>query len=130
MSNILIIAKREIKRVRSHFRGGSKPVVLVILAGALGISYLVSQQGAVLAKGMYRVGVSPHGPTIRDSRFSTITVERSMGYYLLDEKAIDAYVDGNEVASRKDARSIYAAGALKQYLEKLASGLNSTLTIA
>jgi len=119
MSNILIIAKREIKRVRSHFRGGSKPVVLVILAGALGISYLVSQQGAVLAKGMYRVGVSPHGPTIRDSRFSTITVERSTGYYLLDEKAIDAYVDGNEVASRKDARSIYAAGALKQYLEKL-----------
>ena len=119
MSNILIIAKREIKRVRSRFRGGSRPVVLLILAGALGISYLVSQQGAVLGKGMYRVGVSPHSPIIQDSRFNTITVARSMGYSLLDEKAIDAYVDGDTVASRRDARSIYAAGALKQYLKKL-----------
>ena len=119
MGNILIIAKREIKRVTSRFRGGSRPVVLLILAGALVISYLVSQQGAVLGKGMYRVGVPLGGSAIQDSRFTTITVERSMGYSLLAEKAIDAYVDGNEVASRKDARSIYAAGALKQYLEKL-----------
>ena len=119
MNNILIIAKREIKRVRSRFSGGSRPVVLFILAGALGISYLVSQQGAVLGKGMYRVGVAPHSPIIQDSRFNTVIVTRSMGYSLLDEKAIDAYVDGDTVASRKDARSIYAAGALKQYLEKL-----------
>ena len=119
MSNILIIAKREVKRVRSRFKGGSRPVVLFILAGALGISYLVSQQGAVLGKGMYRVGLSPSSPAIHDSRFSTITVERSIGHSLLDERAIDAYVVGGTVTSRRDARSIYAAGALKQYLERL-----------
>ena len=119
MNNILIIAKREIKRVRSRFRGGSKPIVLLILVGALVISYLVSQQGSVLGKGIYRVGVSPLSPTIQDSRFSTIAVARSTGYSMLDAKAIDVYVDGDKVASRKDARSIYAAGALKQYLEKL-----------
>jgi ABC-type Na+ efflux pump permease subunit len=118
MGNILIIAKREVKRVRSRFRGGSRPVVLLILAGALAISYLVSQQGAVLGKGMYRVGVPPSGPAIYDSRFNTVAVARSTGYMLLDEKAIDVYIDGSKVASRKDARSIYAAGALKQYLEK------------
>jgi len=94
-------------------------VVLLILAGALGISYLVSQQGTVLGKGMYRVGVPPHSFTIQDSRFSTMIVARSPGYLLLDEKAIDVYVDGDRVVSRNDARSRYAAGALKQYLEKL-----------
>jgi len=119
MDNILIIAKREIKRLTSRFRGGSKPVVLLILAGALAISYLVSRQGAVLGQGMYRVGVPPSGPPIQDSRFHTITVARSAGYLMLDEKAIDVYVDGGQVASRRDARSLFAAGALKQYLEKL-----------
>ncbi len=119
MGNILIIAKREIKRVRSRFRGGSRPVVLLILAGALAISYLVSQQGTVLGKGMYRVGVPPGGSAIQDSRFRTMTVDRSAGYLLLDEKVIDVYIDGDRVAYRNDARSRYAAGALKQYLEKL-----------
>ncbi len=118
MSNILTIAKREIKRLRSRFRGGSRLVVVLILAGAFVISYLVFQQGAVLSKGMYRVGMSPDGPGIHDSRFRTITVDRSTGYSMLDERAIDVYVDGDEVASRNNARSLYAAGALKQYLEK------------
>jgi ABC-type Na+ efflux pump permease subunit len=118
MYNILIIAKREIQRVTSRFRGSSGPVLLFVLVGALGISSLVSRQGAVLGKGMYRVGVPPHSPAIQDSRFKTMTVASSPGYWLLDEKAIDVYIDGNKVASRNDARSIYATGALKQYLEK------------
>jgi ABC-type Na+ efflux pump permease subunit len=118
MYNILIIAKREIQRVTARFRGNSGPVFMLVLVGALGISSLISRQGAVLGKGMYRVGVAPHSPVIQDSRFKTMTVAGSPGYWLLDEKAIDVYIDGNEVASRNDARSIYATGALKQYLEK------------
>ena len=102
----------------SRFRGGSGLVALVVLVGALGISSLVSRQGAVLGKGMYRVGVPPQGPAIHDSRFKTMTVASSPEYWLLDEKAIDVYIDGAQVVSRNDAKSIYAAGALKQYLEK------------
>ena len=118
MGNILTIAKREIKRLRSRFRGGSRLAVALILAGAFVISYLAFRQGVVLGQGMYRVGISPHGPVIRDSRFRTVVIDRSAGYLMLGERAIDAYVDGSTVASRSDARSLYAAGALKQYLEK------------
>jgi len=118
MGNILTIAKREIKRLRSRFRGGLRLAVALILAGAFVISYLAFRQGVVLGQGMYRVGISPHGPVIRDSRFRTVVIDRSAGYLMLGERAIDAYVDGDTVASRSDARSLYAAGALKQYLEK------------
>lgn len=118
MGNILTIAKREIGRLRSRFRGGSRPVVILILAGVSVISYLAFRQGAVLSKGMYRVGVSPDGPYIQDSRFDTVTVARSPGYSMLEKKAIDVYIDGAEVAHRGDTRSRYAAGALKTYLEK------------
>ena len=118
MGNILTIAKREIIRLRSRFRGGSRPVVMLILAGVLVISYLAFRQGAVLSQGMYRIGVSPDGPHIQDGRFDTVTVARSSGYSMLDEKAIDVYIDGPKVAHRSDARSRYAAGALKIYLEK------------
>jgi hypothetical protein len=119
MDNILIIAKREIQRVTSRFRGGSGPVFAFVLVGALGFSSLVSRQGAVLGKGMYRVGVPPDGSAIQDSRFKTMAVAGSPEYWLLDEKAIDVYIAADRVASRNDARSIYATGALKQYLEKL-----------
>lgn len=91
---------------------------MFVLVGALGISSLVSRQGAVLGKGMYRVGVPPHSSAIQDSRFKTMTIASSPEYWLFDEKAIDVYIDGDKVVSRNDARSIYAAGALKQYLEK------------
>ena len=118
MDNILTIAKREIGRLRSRFRGGSRPVVILILAGVSVISYLAFRQGAVLSKGMYRVGVSPDGPHIQDSRFDTVTVARSSGYSMLEKKAIDVYIDGAEVTYGSDTRSRYAAGALKTYLER------------
>ena len=118
MDNILTIAKREIRRLRSRFRGGSRPVVILILAGVSVISYLAFRQGAVLSKGMYRVGVSADGPRIQDSRFDVVTVARSSGYSMLDDKAIDVYIDGAEVTHRSDTRSRYAAGALETYLEK------------
>jgi hypothetical protein len=91
---------------------------MLILVGALVISCLVFQQGGVLTKGIYRVGVSPGGPTVQDSRFNTITVDRSAGYPMLDDKAIDVYIDGDRVAYRNDSKSLYAVGALKQHLEK------------
>lgn len=118
MGNILTIAKREVTRLRSRFGGSSRPAVLFILIGSFVISYLAFQRGTVLSKGMYRVGVSPDGPVILDSRFGTVTVARSPGYSMLDEKALDVYIDGDRVAHRNDARSLYAAGALKVYLEK------------
>ena len=118
MSNILTIAKREIQRVTSRFRGRSSLPVVLILVGALAMSYLAFRQGAVLTKGIYRVGVSPGGPTLQDSRFDAIAVDRSAGYSMLNDKAIDIYIDGDKVTSRNDSRSLYAAGALKQHLEK------------
>lgn len=118
MSNILTIAKREIQRLISRFRGRSSLPVVLILVGALAMSYLAFRQGAVLTKGIYRVGVSPGGPTLQDSRFDAIAVDRSAGHSMLNDKAIDVYIDGDKVTSRNDSRSLYAAGALKQYLEK------------
>jgi len=118
MDNILTIARREVIRLRSRFKGGSRPVVMFILASSLLISYLAFRQGTVLSKGMYRVGVSPNGPDIQDSRFDAVILSRSPGYSMLDERAIDVYIDGDKVSHRNDARSLYAAGALKLYLEK------------
>jgi len=104
--------------LRSRFKGRSRPVVMLILAGSFVISYLAFRQGAVLSQGMYRVGVSPDGPDIWDGRFSTIILPRSTGRLMLDEKALDVYIDGDQVVHRDDDRSLYAAGALKLYLEK------------
>ncbi len=65
------------------------------------------------------MGVSADGPPIEDKRFTVVELERGAGYDLLDQGTIDLYVDGNEIISKGDKRSQYAAGALQQYLEKL-----------
>ncbi|MBL7062678.1 MAG: ABC transporter permease [Anaerolineae bacterium] len=118
MSNILTIAKREITRLKSRFKGGSRLAVILILAGASVISYLAFQQGSVLSNGLYRVGVSPDGPGIHDSRFSTVTVARSLGYSMLNAKSLDVYIDRDQVVHTYNDKSLYAAGALELYLEK------------
>jgi hypothetical protein len=118
MNGILTIARREVTRLSSRFKGNSRPFVMLILAGSFVISYLAFRQGAVLNKGMYRVGVSPDGPGIQDSRFDAVVFSHSSGYSMLGEEAIDVYIDGDRVAQRDDARSLYAVGALKLYLEK------------
>ncbi len=126
MRTILTIAKRELSRLRSRFRGGSRPLILLILAGAFGLSFLTFRQMPVVGFGpssaegesMYRVGVSPDGPRVQDSRFNAVTLDRTRGYALLDEKKLDVYIDGARVITRSDAKSQYAAGALKRYLEK------------
>jgi ABC-type Na+ efflux pump permease subunit len=117
--NILTIAKREIGRLRSRFRGRSGPVLPLILAGSLVLAYLVSQQGAVLGKGMYRVGVSSSSPEVQDSRFNTTTVAPAVGYSMLEEKSLDVYIEGSRVTSGDDTKSLYALGALKRQLRNL-----------
>jgi ABC-type Na+ efflux pump permease subunit len=121
MSNILTIAtiaKREITRLRLHFQGRTRPIITLILAGALLISYLVFRQGAIQGRGLYRIGVSPDVPRIQDSRFDTVAVARPLGHSMLETKAIDVYIDGDKVAHRDESKSLYAVGALKLYLEK------------
>lgn len=118
MKNTLIIAKREVKRFSTRFRGGSRALILIILAASLLISYFVAQSGLTLSKGMYTVGVSPGGPAIDDSRFNVVYLDAQAGHARLGDGSIDAYVDVNKVTGRKDTRSQYAMGALKQYLEK------------
>jgi len=118
MGTILAIARREVKRLRSGFGGSSRPVVAIVLIGALLISFLAFRQGFVLTRGIYRVGVSPGGPGIHDGRFYTTVVDPAQGYEMLRDGALDLYVDGEVVAGREGARSVNAAGALKRYLEK------------
>jgi ABC-type Na+ efflux pump permease subunit len=79
----------------------------------------LSRHGAILGEGIYRVGVSPYGPEILDGRFNTTTIAPSLGHSLLEERALDAYIDEAGVAFRSDTRSLYAVGALKRYLKKL-----------
>ena len=117
MNNILTIAKREITRLRSRFRGGSRPVVALILAGSFLIAYLAFRQGAVRGRGLYRVGVSPDSPPIQDSRFDTVAVARSPADSMLEARLIDAYIDGDRVIYRDEEKSLYAVKALKLYLE-------------
>jgi len=118
MSNILVLARRETKRLRSRFQGGSRLTVLLLIVAAAGISYLVARQGLVPSSGLYRIGVSADAPAIRDSRFEVVQVEPSAGRDLLDEGAIQIYVEGHTVLSGPTRKSAYATGALQEYLEK------------
>lgn len=118
MKNILTIAKREIARLRSRFRGRSRITLLLILAVCIVISYVAYQQGFVLSKRFYTIGASPEAPALTDERFNVIAVDRTTGYTMLREKTIDIYIDRNQVRYRNDERSQLAVGALKQSLEK------------
>jgi ABC-type Na+ efflux pump permease subunit len=119
MAGILAIAKREIRRVRGRFRGGSRLTVVLLLAASLGLSYLVAQQGFVPSRGLYRVAISPNGPRIRDPRFEVVVVNPPTGRALLQRGAVDAYLDDDTFLSGYSPKSDYAAGALKEYLERV-----------
>jgi len=118
MKNTLIIAKREITRLRSRFKGRSRLIILLVIAFAFIISYLVSQQGFVLSKDFYALGLSPGSPVPSDERFNTIALDDATGRSMLNEGNIDIYLCDNTAEYRSDERSQYATGALKQYLEK------------
>lgn len=118
MRNILVIAKRELFRLRSRFRGRARVIIIAVLALSFSISYLVSQQDFILSKDFYAVGISPDTGVPADERFNVIMTDPASGRTMLSNKAIDIYLGGNEAEYRSDQRSQYAAGALKQYLEK------------
>jgi hypothetical protein len=118
MKKILQVAKREVGRFRTRFSGGSRLVILLLIAASLLVSYLVAQQGLVLGKDIYNIGISPDGPFIEDGRFHVIVMDRTDGLQMLNDRSIDLYVDGETAVPRSDSRSQYAEGALKQYLVK------------
>ncbi len=118
MNQILIIAWREITRLRKRFGGGASPVAVLLLMAAVGLSAYALRDTVTLGSGLYRIGVSGNVPAIQDSRFAVVEVEPDEGHELLDSKAIDVWIDGAEVISRADDKSQYAVRALKQYMEK------------
>ncbi len=118
MRPILTIALREITRLQKRFSGGASPLTVVLLIGALGLSTFAFREMSVLGNGLYRVGVSPTAPTVRENRFAVLAVDAVRGKQLLDDHALDIYIDGARVQSRRDAKSLYAVGAIRRYLEK------------
>ncbi len=118
MRTILSISKREITRLRTRFSGRSRLIVLAVVALTIISSYVIYHQDLVISKGLYTVGVTPDGPPVADQRFSVVKVERQAGYDLLRQGAIDLYLDGEEIVSRGDDRSQYAAGALQKSMAK------------
>ena len=118
MNQILVIAWREITRLKKRFGGGASPLAVMLLVGAVGLSAFALRDTVSLGSGLYRVGVSGDAPAIEDSRFAVRVVEADEGRALLDAKSIDLWIDGAEVFSRPDDKSQYAVRALKQYMEK------------
>jgi ABC-type Na+ efflux pump permease subunit len=118
MKKVLRVAKREVQRFRTRFSGGSRLVIFLIVAIALLVSYIVAQQGLVMGRGLYTVGVSPGVPAITDPRFNVLLLNESDGIHMLDDGSIDLYMDNETAIARSDLRSQYAEGALKQYLDK------------
>lgn len=118
MRNMLIISKREILRLKSHFAGKSRFLVVAILLVAAVLSYAAYQHGLNLSKDLYDVGVSPSGPLIADERFSVAIFDQATGLEKLADGSVDVYAFGHQIAHRSDARSESAFGALQKYLEK------------
>lgn len=118
MHQILVMAWREISRLRTRFGGGS-PIAVLLLLAALGLLAFSLRDTVSLGNGLYRVAVSGEVPPIHDSRFSVMTVNPTEGQALLDQRAVDVWVDGAQVHSRSDDRSLFAVKALKQDLEGL-----------
>ncbi len=118
MNQILVIAWREVTRLRKRFGGGASPVAVLLLMAAVGLSAFALRDAVSLGSGLYRVGVSGDVPAIQDSRFAVVEVNPDEGRALLETKSIDVWIDGAQVISRTDDKSQFAVRALKQYMEK------------
>jgi ABC-type Na+ efflux pump permease subunit len=118
MKQVWTIALREVTRLRSRFSGGASPLTVVILLVTIGLSTYSFREMTVLGSGLYRVGVFGDVPPIQDSRFAAVAVEPGLAQALLDQRAIDVYINGAAVVHRDDDKSMFAVGALKRYLEK------------
>ncbi len=118
MNQILVIAWREVTRLRKRFGGGASPLAVVALLAVLGLSAYYLRDTVSLGSGLYRVGVAGDVPAISDSRFAVMEVDAEQGQTLLEQKVIDVFIDGSQVYSREDDKSQFAVRALKQYMEK------------
>lgn len=118
MNQILVIAWREITRLRKRFGGGASPLAVVVLLAVLGLSAYSLRDTVSLGSGLYRVGVSGDVPEINDSRFAVIEVSAEEGQTLLADQSIDLLIIDADVFSRADDKSQFAERALKQYMEK------------
>ena len=103
-------------RLRARFGGKMVAAVAVLLAAAAVVSFLVYQQGMVLAKDFYVIGVSAGAPKLDDQRFHIMLLDQGAADFALKGHKIDAYVTGKTIYYRDDDRSQYAAGAVKTYL--------------
>ena len=72
MNQILVIAWREITRLRKRFGGGGSPLTVLILLGVLGFTSYTLRDSVTLGNGLYRVGTSGNVPAINDSRFAVM----------------------------------------------------------
>lgn len=118
MKQILVIAWREVTRLRKRFGGGASPLAVIALLAVLGLSAFALRDTVSLGSGLYRVGVSGDVPPIHDSRFAVLPVSPEQGNTLLEQHVIDVLIEGSQVVSRNDDKSQYAVRALKQYMEK------------
>ncbi len=118
MRIILAIAKRELQRVRGRFSGRSRPMVFMLLGVAALISAAAFRDGPNLGQGLYHIGVAPDGPLITDRRFDVRVIDSAHALSELDAGTIDAYVAADHVSIGNTAKSQYAAGGLKRYLEQ------------
>jgi ABC-type Na+ efflux pump permease subunit len=118
LNQILIIAWRELTRLRKRFSGGMSPLAVVLLLGVVGLSAFALRNTISLGSGLYQIGVAGDVPAIHDSRFTVIPVDVEQGERLLNQHSIDVLIDGNQVLSRSDNKSQYAVHALKQYMEE------------
>jgi ABC-type Na+ efflux pump permease subunit len=115
---VLTLANREISRLSQRFRGAASPLVVLLLLGAIGFTAFSLRDALTPGSGLYRVGVSGEPLTIQDSRFSVMQLNAAQGQLLLDEGAIDVWIDGTRLVARPDDRSQYAEHALNVTLKK------------
>ena len=118
MRQILTIAWRETSRLRQRFSGGVSPFAFLLLLAGLALLSMALRDTVTLGYGLYRVGVTKDAAEIRDGRFAVMPVDATNAAQLLEQRAVDAVVDGGQVLTRDDNKSQYALGALRRYLSR------------
>ena len=118
MNQILIIAWRELTRLRKRFSGSASPLAALSLLLVVGLSAFTIRNTISLGGGLYQIGVTGDVPPIHDNRFTVVQVDAEQGRTLLNRHSIDVLIAGTQVFSREDNKSQYAIHALKQYMEE------------
>src|SRR5919206_1649976 len=94
LNQILIIALRELTRLRKRFHGSASPFAALSLVVVVGLSAFAARNTLSLGSGLYQIGVTGDVPPIHDSRFTVIQVNVEQGATLLNQHIIDVLIDG------------------------------------